>query len=74
MKNVTHIHASPQQRPVLSHPVTVGQWREIRAALRDLPAQIATATADEFKRRGYVPPADLPKMPSTVWQDDRDPF
>jgi hypothetical protein len=74
MSKVTQLHASPQRPRHLTHPVTVSQWLEIRSALRELPAQIATATADEFERRGYVPPSDLTPIPAPVWLDDETPF
>lgn len=74
MKNVTHIHARPQRPRRLNQPITVGQWLEIKAALRELPALIASATVLEFRRQGLVPSADLPPMPAPQWRDDSDPF
>lgn len=74
MNKITQIHARPQRRRALEQPITVSQWLEIKAALRELPALIASATALEFRRQGLVPSASLPPMPVPQWRDDCDPF
>lgn len=70
MTNVTQFKQRPQRPRRLTHPVTVGQYQALMAAIEAIPAR----TAAEFKRQGLVPPASLPPMPAPQWLDDETPF
>jgi len=83
MNKVTQIHARTQRPRRLNQPITVGQWADIRAELRALrdqvaaqptAAEIAAATAAEFKRQELVLSASLPPMPAPQWRDGETPF